>query len=263
MHVLLLGCGWVGHIFSKKLIQHNHRVFASTTSSEKAAQLKESGIHAYVINFNEQVFPTNELQGILFDLVLVSVPAKKKEENNACMEKFKRIAAFLQHIKYHQAIYLSSIGIYPQVQKIIVEDNIADDMLDKKLHGAEKILSAKLTNLTILRLGGIFGYDRIPGKHFSRKTCLVTHQQANYIHADDIVQVILSMVQSNVVNETFNIVSPDHPQKKDIIIKMADKYKFALPSSFEGNPETQKIISSEKLIRVLNYQFRYPSPLDY
>ncbi|QNL49618.1 hypothetical protein H8S90_23325 [Olivibacter sp. SDN3] len=264
MHVLILGCGWIGNIFAEKLLAESpHKIFASTTSSDKAIQLNKIGIHSAVINFNEPIFPGKELATNSFDLVLISVPAKKKEEHTACMEKFKRLANFLQKIKYHHAIYLSSTGIYPQAETTIAEDNIPDEMLDKKLYGAEKILSSSLMRLTILRLGGIFGYDRVPGKHFSEKTCSVGYQYANYIHADDIINVILSIYRSGITNEILNVVSPHHPIKKDIILRMAHKYHFPLPSSFLAATEKQKVISSEKLIRILNYQFLYPSPLDY
>lgn len=264
MKILILGCGWVGHIFAQKRIQQGDEVFASTTSPEKLAPMEGVGMKPYLIDFGSPSLPEDSfLQGLHFDLVFVSVPAKKREEHDHCMNKFERLALFLQSLHYHTLIYLSSVGIYPATGKDIHEMDIPVADLDKKLYQAEQILRRDVEGLNILRLGGIFGHDRIPGKHFSNKLCAVANQKANYIHVDDIAEIVMTIYRKGIRDELFNVVSPHHPEKKEVILAMANKYHFALPSSFENTSGLSKTVSSQKLIETLHYRFLYPHPADY
>lgn len=264
MKILILGCGWVGHIFAKKRIQHGDEVFASTTSPEKLAFMEEAGMTPYLIDFSNPSLPNESLlHSLAFDLVLISVPAKRREEYTSCMDKFKRVALFLQGIRFNTAIYLSSVGIYPATGQLISEMDIDSAQLDKKLYQAEQVLSQQVEGLNVLRLGGIFGSDRIPGKHFSNKVCAVANQKANYIHVDDIAEIVMKIYKKGIRDELFNAVSPHHPEKKEVILAMANKYHFALPSSFENAEGLSKIVSSQKLIDILSYNFLYPHPATY
>lgn len=264
MKALIIGCGWVGNIFAKELRHLNYQVHGTTTSTEKAREMASDGITSYVLDFSQEHPPLDHiLCSISFDLILVSVPAKKIEAFDSCAAKFERLSAFLQKLKGNCMIYLSSVGIYPATNKIIYEDTIPADQLDTKLYHAEHALSSTLGKLNILRLGGIFGSNRIPGKHFSGKICNVGMQPANYIHVHDICNILLTLYKLEIQGEIFNAVSPEHPLKTAIISAMVAKYGFLPPTAFEDTGEQKKIVSSEKLIERLNYTFLYKSPTDY
>lgn len=263
MKVLILGCGWVGTIFAEKLIHSGHEVYATTTSSAKKDSLDKKKIISYLINFNDSPKSPDDDFPTFFDLILISVPAAKKEVLTRCLSKFKQLSHFLQHIQHRCVIYLSSTGIYPYTDYLINEDNVPTTQLDNKLYQVEQYLKSTLTDLNILRLGGIFGYDRIPGKHFSGKVCAVANQLANYIHADDICHILLTIEQKNIKRQLFNAVSPKHPKKEDIILKMSNKYKFVRPSAFQDTKDSEKMVSPKKLCDTLDYHFLYPDPLEY
>ncbi|MFC6102004.1 Rossmann-fold NAD(P)-binding domain-containing protein [Olivibacter domesticus] len=266
MNALIIGCGWVGTIFAKELHRLNYEVHGTTTSAEKAYRMASVGMISYVLDFSQEHPPLDHiLTSINFDLILVSVPAKKIETYTSCSAKFERLSTFLQTLKSNCVIYLSSVGIYPALNKIIHEYTVPADQLDTKLYHAEFILSSKLEKLNILRLGGIFGADRIPGKHFSGKVCKVGNQPANYIHVDDICNILLTLRKQEIQREILNAVSPSHPLKAAIISAMVAKYGFSPPIAFEDTEaeEQKKIVSSEKLIKRLNYTFLYKSPTDY
>lgn len=264
MNALIIGCGWVGTIFAEELRRLNYEVHGTTTSSEKARRMASGGMISYVLDFSQEHSPLDHiLASINFDLIVVSVPAKKKETYTSCSAKFERLSAFLQTLQSNCVIYLSSVGIYPALNKIIHEHTVPADQLDTKLYHAERILSSKLEKLNILRLGGIFGSDRIPGKHFSGKVCNVGNQPANYIHVDDICNILRTLHKQEIRGEILNAVSPAHPLKADIISAMVAKYGFIPPIAFEDTKEEKKIVSSEKLIERLDYTFLYKSPEDY
>lgn len=262
---LIIGCGWVGIRFAQKLITIDFDVTATTTSDFKINTLNHLGVRAFLLDFSKEPIPEmeNSVSNQLFDIVLISVPAKKREDFINCIKKFEGLSQFLQKIRAKSMVYLSSVGIYPTSPHPIGEMDIPNQLLDPKLYRAEQILTTAVAQLNILRLGGIFGDNRIPGRHFSAKRCEVGSQFANYIHVEDIHAIILSLYDEGIHGKLYNAVSPFHPQKKEIILQMVKKYGFALPSSFENRPFEHKLVSSEKLITDLNYQFIYESPLDY
>jgi len=262
MKVLIVGYGWVGNIFADTCIHAGWQVHATTTSVAKIVAMRQKGIHPYLIDFNDEQEHNPPLPSF-FDLILISVSATKKEELTTCLQKFQQLATFLSKTNYSCAVYLSSTGIYPAVHFLIDETNILLEQLDNKLFQVEQLLLAKLKHLNILRLGGIFGYDRIPGKHFSNKICPVANQPANYIHVDDICSIIWQLYQQGITGQLFNAVSPVHPLKKILILEMAKKYNYTPPLDFQDAAQAEKIVSSQKLISQLGYTFHYPDPLDY
>jgi len=261
MKVLIVGYGWVGNIFADTCIRAGCQVHATTTSVAKITVMQQKGIVPYVINFIDE--QSNNALPTFFDFILISVSATKKEELATCLQKFQHLTTFLSKINHSCAVYLSSTGIYPAAHFPINETNIPLEQLDNKLFQVEQLLLAKLKQLNILRLGGIFGYDRIPGKHFSNKVCPVANQPANYIHVDDICTIIWRLYHQGITGQLFNAVSPAHPLKKVLILKMAKKYHYAPPSDFQHTAQAEKIVSPQKLITQLNYTFHYPDPLDY
>ena len=46
-------------------------------------------------------------------------------------------------------------------------------------------------DLTILRMGGLMGVDRIPGVYFSGKEQVVGHTRVNFIHQVDAAGIIV------------------------------------------------------------------------
>lgn len=262
---LIIGCGWVGLRFAKKLLAQGFEVRVTSTSLSKVRLLKLEGFIPLLVDFNFALDTAIRVSlcSHCYELVLVSVPAKKREDLTACIKKFERLSQFLQTIKTKSIVYLSSVGIYPNAIQPISETTIPNQLLDPKLFQAEQVLAFAVNKLNILRLGGIFGDNRIPGKHFSGKACEVGKQLANYIHVEDIIAIILFLYKQGIEGQLFNAVSPIHPSKMEIILKMASKYNYPLPSSFEEIPSESKCVSSKKLIEAVGYQFQYENPLDY
>jgi len=144
---------------------------------------------------------------------------------------------FLNKAFNPQVILLSSISFYDD-KKIII--------------GAEKLAKLKNSDTVILRLGGLMGYDRIAGKYTAGKT--IENTPTNYVHRDDVVGIIESIIEKRVKNKTFNVVAPIQSTKKEIYIQNASSFGFE-KTSFKGLSNKTKSLSSEILCKVLGYEF--------
>ena len=261
--VLILGCGWSGKITANLFLQNNISVWGSTTQPNKIDDLKNAGIHPILLNFSKESYhkvDTQKFKQQEFELIIISVNVRRDEDRKECLEKFNNIITFIKPIYYKQVVFLSSIGVYEPIDGVIIETS--EMVKDGNLYLIEEYLKLHLKPLVILRLGGLFGYGRIPGKYFSNKTCTVGNEKANYIHGDDVAQAIFEIFKMVPLSDTYNLVAPVHPSKKEIYNTMANKYKFA-PVLYKDGEIIQKEVSSIKITEKLGYQFKIPSPLDF
>jgi nucleoside-diphosphate-sugar epimerase len=261
---LILGCGWVGKITADLLLENKVEIWGTTTQKEKIEELPGTGIHPILLDlFNEDDIEQAciDLASQTFDLILISIPVKRNEDTQKCLRKFENLIELLTKITYKQIIYLSSIGIYEPINGTITEESAVKEK--ENIFLVQHYLKQQIPNLTILRLGGLFGFGRIPGRYFSNKTCAVGQEKANYVHGTDVARSIFQIWKMGISNRIYNIVAPSHPLKKDIYTVMAKKYNFPPPSLYIEETVFQKEVSSEKLIQEVGFKFAISSPLKF
>ena len=144
-----------------------------------------------------------------------------------------------------QIIFLSSTSFYNS-KKIIIE--------------AEELVKIKDENTVILRLGGLMGYDRIAGKYTEGQT--IEDRPTNYVHRDDVVGIIESIIEKNIRNKIFNVVAPKQSTRKEIFTQNAKQFGFE-ETHFDGNSSTTKSLSPEILCDVLGYSFQKEDVRDF
>ena len=126
----------------------------------------------------------------------------------------------------------------------------------------ENLLKNLPQNVTILRCGGLMGGERIPAKYFAGKIINTGKIPVNYVHQEDVVRIITMILEQEFWNETFNVVSPEHPIREEIYLRNCEEFGFEKPIFEESLEEIQfKIISPQKLIQQTGYGFIYDNPL--
>ena len=178
----------------------------------------------------------------LCDALIISLPPRG--------EYLESIHSILDNTpKNTKVILLSSTSVYSQKPQG-----------QKQISGEQSIINSHHNHL-ILRLGGLMGYDRVAGKYTQGKE-LGSDAYTNYIHRDDVINIIDALLLSEVKNETFNLVCPSHTAKKEVYENNAKLYGFKrtvfLSSEIKG-----KQISSKKIVEFLDYEFIYKSPLEF
>lgn len=257
--ILILGCGWVGEEFAMAMLDKGFSVYASTTSQEKCTRLKDMGIKSFVHDFDLNSEPIASLP-TNFDYVLTSIPATSKLSLDQINYRFANIQSFFNIISFTKHIYLSSIGVYPNIDGYFTEDY--ELVANERLHGAE-IMMLELEKTSVYRLGGLFGKKRIFAKYFENRVCTTGDQLANFIHLDDVIALIYNGFLRDIQFPIYNIVAPEHPTKKEVILASAIKYGFYLPSAWEPEDSFQKRVDGAKIIEELNYCFSYPNPINF
>lgn len=137
-----------------------------------------------------------------------------------------------------QVILLSSISFYDG-KPLVIEA----EALVQFLHGKS----------VVLRLGGLMGYDRVAGKYTAGKV-LTSDSRTNYIHRDDVVNILNNIIEKNIRNEIFDVIAPIQSTKKEIFTRNAKVFGFKETEFLQGD-EIGKVLRPTKLCEVLDYVF--------
>lgn len=263
--ISILGCGWLGLPLAKFLVEKNFKVNGSTTNPSKLDFLHNKGIKSFLINLN----PGLNNAGKFFnaETLIINIPPPRVD--NKVEYHRKQIEAVLNEVKksaLKNVIFVSSTSVYGNPDKIITEESELNPESDsgKALVEAESLLtSQKNINVTVLRFGGLIGYERNPGKFLAgRKDLKDGTAPVNLIHRDDCISIIYNIIIQNIWGEIFNACMPVHPTKKEFYSAAARKLDLILPQFSEDSASKGKEIDPKKLIGMLNYKFTYRNPMD-
>lgn len=267
MKISIIACGWLGLPLGEFLVRIGNLVRGSTTSEEKIGRLEKAGIVPFLLKLNPEIECENFSELINSEAIIINIPPRvTKNGADFHLSQIKNLIAAIQ-INFlgknlPKIIYISSTSVYPDNNQIATEITVIYD--NSVLIKVENLLKQSFEKVTILRFGGLMGYDRFPAKYYVGKLFDNWASGVNYLHQDDAIQVISHILEQNIWNETFNVCSPNHPPRKEIIEKNCDDLRLELPIFTEkptDNPS--KIIDPSKFIIQTKYQFKFPNPLDF
>lgn len=260
--ISILGCGWLGFPIAKELIMKGNLVKGSTTSSSKLSVLRQEKIHPFLIQLQEDKI-LGEVVAFLekSSVLIIDIPPKLRgNASENFVQKIKNLIPFIEKSSIKNVIFISSTSVYNDDNKIVTEadTSLPETESGKQLLETEKLLcSSTHFQTTILRFGGLIGNDRNPIHYLSGKSQIENpFAPINFIHQDDCIAVIIKIISMDVWGEIFNAVAPFHPNRKTYYIEKAMKLGLDLPNFNESKPSLGKTVSSDKLIRLLNYDFK-------
>ena len=261
MKISILGCGWLGLPLGKYLVENGHSVKGSTTSESKLSLLSEIGIEPFLLSFSPQIEGNNIDNFLNSEILIICIPPRAgKFGEDFHVQQIESLLEYLSSSTIKSIIYTSSTSVYPDLNREMTED---DEVIENHaLIKVENLLKNLPQNVTILRCGGLMGGERIPAKYFAGKIINTGKIPVNYVHQEDVVRIITMILEQEFWNETFNVVSPEHPIREEIYLRNCEEFGFEKPIFEESLEEIQfKIISPQKLIQQTGYGFIYDNPL--
>lgn len=274
--ISILGCGWLGLPLAQHLVAQGYQVKGSTTQTTKLSLLQENNIEAFLIKLTPELEAENIAQFLDTQTLVINIPPGVRSQGEEFHPaQIKALLPLIEQSSLKNIIYVSSTSVYPNVNRVVDEtepvgntdgsvDGVRGLYVNRALLKAESMIQAVPSkNVTILRPGGLIGEDRIPGRYVAGKKDITTgNVPVNYVHPVDLVQIIVEIIQQNVWGEVFNVVTPEHPTRREVYNQNAEMFGLEPPTYAEGSPDF-KIIDGKKLIETLNYEFKYPNPLEF
>lgn len=264
--ISILGCGWLGLPLGKYLAERGFQLKGSVTKAEKFDLLKASGVLPYHLEVDAEQLWVNDPDFFECDILVISVPPRRIENiRQVYPAQMAQLVPFIVQHKIEKVLFISSTSVYPETLQNATEDSICppDKESGKAIVLAEDMLKSRTEfDTTILRFGGLIGADRNPARFLMKASASILNTPVNLIHQDDCISIIAAVIDQKVWGETLNACSPEHPLKRDFYGKAAEISGLPKPP-VEERPGASKIVNPEKLIRILHYSFKYPSPIDY
>ena len=245
----IIGTGWLGKALKEKLERANTLCFGTRSSQDDLP----NNIYKYTLG--------DELPNIINEAATVIVCIPPRLRRKTTLEKEKIIKThellFNQLSTNTNLIYTSSTSVYSG-KGLMTEDSDCHG----SLYEIENLIRNRFKNHLIVRLGGLAGPNRLIVDIISKKGILNNYNlPSNLLHLDDAVAAIVLAIQNNLQG-TFNLCSPEHPNKWDVYTTWIKKN--TLKPIIKGEPSADtKTIVSDKFINTLNFDFKYKSPLDY
>lgn len=262
--ISILGCGWLGFPLAKALILKGFEINGSTTSESKLAMLQHSGIQSFLISVSESGIDGNISDFLNSDVLIVDIPPKLRGlEKENFVAKIQNLIVCIKNSTIQKVLFVSSTSVYADDNSNITEEKTPnpDNESGFQLRESEKLLQKnKNFKTTILRFGGLIGEDRHPIKFLAGKENLENPDgPINLIHQIDCIGIILKIIQNEIWAETFNAATPFHPTRKNYYIGKAKSLNLPEPKFSHKKMSRGKIIDSQKLQRILDYDFTFKS----
>lgn len=251
--IAILGCGWLGQLVGKELVDNEFQVFGSyrnDVSKTKLEGLKITPIHLDLGDISQ--LSIKLLDNI--ELVLIMFPPN----SNSSYENLL-VNLALKFNKNTRFIFTSSIGVYPKSPGIFDEESEVLSENTSRLVITENNLRKHLRNrLTILRLGGLIGPGRHPIYHIQGR---VFKDQGtapiNLIHSGDVTAVILEIIKYDVFGGLYNIVFPDHSPKKEYYSLAAEKLQLT-PPQFGDIASIHRTVQGNRFEAETSFNYTFP-----
>lgn len=258
--VSIYGGGWVGAPLAFKLALADFDVLVS--ASQVHAQAKHPHIQVVDFRASEETSQSDWDQMNQSAIQIWSIPPRRKKNSEAYyLQIVQDWVSGLDPQKVEKIIFLSSTSVYANVSAIV--DETAEINPSTLMAQAEAIVSASPINTIILRLGGLMGGDRFVAKYFSGKRNDGANCPVNYVHKDDVVNLI-ALTCEKIQSGIYNIVAPEHPTKQDV--GMNDCEKRGMNAGYWDSSQPclgGKIVSGDKIVEELTYDFKWPDPMEF
>jgi nucleoside-diphosphate-sugar epimerase len=271
MKISVLGCGWLGFPLAQYLLREGYEVKGSTTTKDKVVLLKQAGIEAHKIQIPSTLDDSDSKAFWDTDILILNIPPERGSENidkdypaliNQIVDKAVRSGI-------SWIIFASSTSVYSETGGLTSENQTekgkASRPSGEAVLEAENVIKNSGMDFTILRFGGLYGYDRHPVKYLSGKKNLGDPEKTvNLVHQVDCIKAVHEVVRQNSRNEIFNVVSDGHPPRKEFYQSAASHFNMPLPEfKKETSNKNYRIVSNRKLKETLDFSFTYPNPMDH
>jgi nucleoside-diphosphate-sugar epimerase len=266
----IIGCGWLGKALAASLLEQGVSVLATSSQQSNVEQLHGQGIEA-----QQLLLPSNTKQLGQHDIftqqcLVIAITPKFRQGQTDYGIKVEQLAdAAKERGIVQRIILLSSTAVYQGLEGLVDENsklNLAESSSVEKapiLHTAEQAVLNFHRQGNILRLAGLVGPERHPGKFLlAKRTLKSSSAPVNLIHQQDAVGLILSLLTSTSPQGIFNGVSDTHVTKAIYYQAAAKSLGLELPTlSNDKVLDSTRIVSGAKAKQRLGYSFIYPDLL--
>ena len=273
--VLIVGCGDIGRRVARLYQSQQVHITGVVQSQQSAEALNTLGIHPLMLDLD------SDNAGIYMHsctvYYLLPPPAKGIEDTR--MQRF--LASLEVDNRPEALVYLSTTGVYGDCGgDIVTEQSVPNPSVDRarRRYDAEQQLYKALKEfdfkLNILRVGGIYGPDRLPLARIRNQVPMVHEHLApatNRIHEDDLASICVAAAEKGKPGEVYNVSDGTESNMTEYFLTLADHFKLPRPPLVDWDEAEKTLskgmlsylresrrVSNKKMLQELGVTLKYP-----
>ncbi|WP_062053821.1 NAD(P)-dependent oxidoreductase [Aquimarina longa] len=263
-NISILGCGWLGLPLAIDRIGKGDTIKGSTTTEGKLERLKAEGIIPSLFTLGTATKETYIDFVSDSEIMVINFPPKRIPNIiDIYQEQLQSILPYIP--KTQKVIFISSTSVYQNTNDEVNEtlEITPEKESGKAVAAVEQLLQEQLGDrVTIIRLSGLIGDDRLPGRFLANKKEVRNGDAPiNVIHRDDCIGLINAVIEKEVWGEVINGCADQHPIRKEYYTLAAKNIGLTPPSFISQEKIAYKIISNAKSKTLLGYSYIHPDPL--
>lgn len=265
--VAIVGLGWLGMPLALSLMARGWQVTGSKTTVDGVEAARMCGIESYPLRLDPQlVCEADDLDALMnVDALVITLPARRSGPGDDFYRQAVQeiVDSALAH-SIPRIIFTSSTSVYGKEGERVKESSprepvTASGRVLKELEDWLHQLPG--TSVDILRLAGLVGPERHPGRFFAGKSAPDGQQGVNLVHLEDVISAITLLLQMPKGGHIYNLCAPEHPARGVFYPQMARELGLAAPVFSESGSGKGKIIDGSLICRELGFEYAFPDPL--
>lgn len=259
--VAVVGCGWLGIPLAMKLSAQGCRVLGTTTTPEQLPLLAAAGIEGRLLQLGSDFGPAEEASFTEWlrqaDTLVINIPPRAAVAGGY-PQLLRPLHRAVAAARIKAVLFVSTSGVYPDEPWLMRETDAistrdaASDVLRTEGHFVPRYGQWQST---VVRLGGLFGPGRPPGRFLAgRRNLPQGDAPTNLLHLTDAVGVLSAIISQNIWGHTLNVCAQSHPLRRDFY-PAAATFLGMEPPTFLLDNQGGKLIDSSRLRDLVPYPF--------
>ncbi|HEJ7884641.1 TPA: SDR family oxidoreductase [Serratia liquefaciens] len=265
--VAIIGLGWLGMPLALSLMSRGFDAVGSKTTPDGVEAARMSGIECYQLEMTpELICEPEDLESLLrVDALVVTLPARRTVEGSEnYFNAVRMLVDSAMAFGVPRILFTSSTSVYGETTGTVREDSPLQPVspsgrvlveLERWLHELPN------TSVDILRLAGLVGVDRHPGRFLAGKVDVKGGSQGvNLVHQDDVIAAIQLLLKLPKGGHVYNLCAPAHPTKREFYPALAEQLHLAPPQFAIEAEQGGRLVDGSRICNELGFEYQYPDP---
>ena len=234
-NIIIAGCCFLGRALIPQLVKQEQDALCLMQSKQSEDLVLALGMPTQRLDF-DRASELSTLDTQAKDIYYFAPPAKTDDSDQRMVNFLARCEAAVPR----RIVYISTSGVYGDCAGDWVNE---DAELKPMTARAKRRVYAENCLLTfckkynceyqILRVGGIYGAERLPLHRLSAIKVIDPEQApySNRIHVDDLASVCLAAMSAERCNEIFNVADGSPSSMTDFYFSIADRAQLQRPEA--------------------------------
>lgn len=226
---IIVGCGYLGREICNLLETQQQRPVCIIRSAESQSRLARKGRNALILDLDKSPFRlTNQQLPLTANQIYYFAPPSSRDEQDHYMDNFLEAC---KHNIPNKIVYISTSGVYGDCRGSLVSENAKlspiTDRAKRRVYAEQSLTKFCVKyscSYVILRVGGIYGAERLPLHRLDKITVICPDEApvSNRIHIIDLARICQSAMNSSISNEILNVSDGHSTSMTDYYYKIAD-----------------------------------------